>query len=275
MALVEQLVGAVPPWMELGPPVMVNGVECHEILGDHSDRAECDRLPKYVSHGWAAPPPPPEYDRSPDRPPLTQKLPGKDISLLKGIHRGAVALLFNGPTLAEHDLGQIKVPLIGMNRTHSGNPAYKGREPDYLCVIDKFWFRVPEVVNHPRLINGSIHAGDIGYRATRSLRAAPFSFDLAYDGYVCPAPCTTGHLALQIAVWMGFTRLYCLGFDLGGGHFDGTRGSPHFSWAISYHRRQATVLKDHGIDVFVCGSPASRAPFPRVPFEALLAEAAC
>ncbi len=265
------LYGAVPEWLTLGPLADVDGLLCREVLGDWSHLPEFDRPPKYVAHGFEAPPMPAHLRTDPDRPPLTQKLPGRDISELCGRHSGACAILFNGPSLAGVDFERIPVPTIGMNRTHRGNPALGGWEPDYLVVIDDVWLRVPTIRDHPGLVNGSLNTGDHGYRATRSLRAKPFSLDLAFDGYVCHTPCTSGHLALQLAVYLGFTRIYCLGFDLGGKHFDGSPGeSQHFRLAVAYHKRQIPVLQERGVEVYVCGSPDSIAPFPHAPLSALL-----
>lgn len=251
---IHRILGAVPPWLNLGPVIEIDGIECREVLGDWSHRPECDRPPKYMSHGY-----PCEMQRpalmGADRLPLPQQLPGKRISALKGIHSGACAVLFNGPSLAHHDLHAINVPIIGMNRTHLGFAGYKGPQPDYLCVIDEVWIKDDNCLAHPCLIDGSISGRDNGgYRATRHFRAAPFSFDLDFDGYCCPIPCTTGHLALQLAVYMGFTEIFCLGWDMAGGHFDGTKSSMHFPMARKYHQKQAKVLREHGIKVWVCGS---------------------
>ena len=179
-----------------------------------------------------------------------------------------MAILFNGPSLAQHDLSKITVPTIGINRTHKGNKNYHGPDPNYLCVIDEVWLRVPEIRDHPGLVNGSVHKGNHGFRAARSMRTSPFSFDLGFDGYVCAVPCTTGHLALQLAAFLGFTDLYCLGFDLGGKHFDGSPGeSQHFKMAVNLHKKQVPVLKERGINVYVVGSPDSNAPFEHRTFE--------
>lgn len=251
------ILGAIPAWLNLGPVIEIDGRECREVLGDWSHRPECDRPPKYVAHGF-----PYEVVRPDgmgiDRDALPQKLPGKHILGLKGIHSGACAIFFNGPSLAYHDLHAISVPTIGMNRTHLGFAGYKGPQPDYLCAIDEVWIKDPNVLAHPCLIDGSISGKDNGgYRVTRHFRASPFSFDLARDGYCCPVPCTTGHLALQLAVYMGFTEIFCLGWDMAGGHFDGTKSSMHFPMARRYHQRQAKLLRDHGIKVWICGSTES------------------
>lgn len=272
MKNLEWVLGAVPAWLELGPEEEVDGFKVRRVLGDWSHMIPEDRPPEFVIIEWSTPPPSPLRDRSEDRPALPQRLPGKRIAELKGVHSGKVAILFNGASLAAHDLSLIRCPIIGMNRTHAGNPGYSGPQPDYLCIIDPEWFENENVLRHPRIINGGLDPRPIGYRVTRSLRMEPFSFDLERDGFVSPIPCTTGHLALQAAVYMGFTELYCLGLDMAGGHFDGTKASMHFSFANRYHQRQAPLLREHGIKVYVCGSPESKCQaFEHVPFEALLA----
>lgn len=222
--------------------------------------------------------PPSPFDRSEDRAPVQTSLPGKPISDLKGKHAGSCAIFFNGSSLHQHDLWQVRLPIIGMNRTHAGWPSYRGPQPDYLCLVDSAWFYKPDwwagVSQHPCVINGSIEKAGIGYRVVRHPRMSPFSFDLARDGYVAPIPCTTGHLALQLAVYLGFTKLFCLGWDLGGRHFDDTSASPHFKDAIRYHKTQAKVLAERGILVYVCGSPQSNAPFLHVPFSVVCEEVA-
>jgi hypothetical protein len=256
-----QVMGSIPAWLELGPVQTVNGIEVREVLGDWSHRAECDRPPKYVLDGWIASDTVSMFDRSDSRPPIVQPFRGRYIGDLKNKHSGKVAILFNGHSMGNHDLHRIKVPTIGMNRTHTGWPTYKGPDPDYLCIVDHLWFERSAwregIEKHPNVINGSTHKANVGYRVARHYRMAPFSLDLARDGYVCPIPCTTGHLALQLAVYMGFTELHCIGWDMGGKHFDGTGASPNFHDAIKYHTRQAKFLKEHGIKVFLCGSPDS------------------
>jgi len=264
---IAQAVGPLPSWLALGPVIEVGGNSVREVLGFWPGRHACDQLPTHFADGVLPAQLCLSHDRSEDREPIKQDRPGKDISALKGIHSGKVAILFNGPSLAKHDLHKIQVPIIGINRTHEGHPGYNGPQPDYLCVVDDCWARDENVQKHPGLINGSQDKKEFGYRATRSFRMAPFSFDLGRDGFVNPVPCSTGHLALQLAAYMGFTEIYCLGFDLGGGHFDGTEGSQHYTLAIMYHRRQVPVLKTRGINVYVCGSPESKAPFDHAPFE--------
>lgn len=270
MIAVGEALGDVPHWLNLGPVFGLEGVKVRKVLGDWSHLNECDRPPEYFFDGIVPARRASLHDRSETRPPVEQTLPGKSILELKGRHSGRVAILFNGPSLALHDLNKIACPIIGINRTFTGSKSYSGPEPDYLCVADDVWISHPLVQKHPGLINGTIDKRDIGYRATRNFRMSPFSFDLWRDGYVSPVPCTTGHLALQAAVYMGFTELYCLGLDLSGGHFDGTIGSRHYILADRFHKIQAPLLKDREITVRICGSPGSACKaFGHVGFEAV------
>lgn len=251
-------VGPPPAWAEFGPLQIVEGVVCRELLGDFSHLHEVDRPPRYYADVPFVPQPiSPVADRGADRAPIPMTKAGQHIEALKGLHTGKVAILFNGPSLARHNLHDIKVPIIGMNRTFQGFPGYDGPQPDYLCVVDLAWLNEPKVQEHPKLVNGSADYRALGYRVMRHWRMKPFSFDIGRDGFVPPVPCTTGFLALQLAVYLGFTELYCLGLDLGGPHFDGTPSSIHFNLARGYHRKQAPVLAERGISLFLCGSPDS------------------
>lgn len=290
---VAQALGPLPEWLELGPVTQVDGINVREVLNDFSYRPEWDRPPKYIladagTRQWKTP-----IDRSDTRPEIEHHLPGRPISELRGIHSGKVAILFNGESLGKHDLWRIRragIPMIGMNRTHVGYPTYTGPQPEYLCVVDVEWLTNPKLRDgvraHPGLINGSVHKEPLGWRVTRHPRMAPFSFDLQRDGYVGYNPCTTGFLALQAAVYLGFTELFCLGLDMGGKrfnrkgkrilrgkHFDGSVGSAGYARALIFHRKQAPLLKEKGIKVWLCGSPESRLAgvFPSCEFEDLFA----
>lgn len=251
------LVGNAPEWLKLGTPVDVGGVMARPVLGDWSHLPERDRPPAFIADYALAP----VYSKDPDRPPVPQVCPGKSIKELEGKHSGKCAVLMNGPTLGTLGLWRVRragIPMIGTNRAHMGFKDYYGPQPEYLCVADSHWMDVEDVQKHPGLINGCVDKRTVGYRATRSGRMTPFSFDLWRDGYVAPIPCTTGHLALQVAVYLGFTEIFCLGFDLSGGHLDGSGGSRHYNFANAFHKAQAPLLKERGIKVWVCASPLSK-----------------
>jgi len=233
--------------------------QLHRVEGDQSALHPFDRLPeevwKVIQEGRSV-----EQDRSPGRKTLPCPYPGKSIQELARRHSGACAILFNGHSLAGINLSGVEVPMIGMNRTFVGHPTWDGPDPDYLCVLDSAWLSRKQVANHPGLINGSRDPRRFGYRAVKSYRMAPFSFDLARDGFVSP---TTGHLALQVAVYMGFTHIYCLGLDLRGKHFDGTPGPSNDGQMVS----QAKMLKEalpllraKGITVWASGGGTSLLP---------------
>jgi hypothetical protein len=265
---VLQVVGRVPAHLDLGPEALVDGILAREILGDWSHLDECDRPPRYVIEDGLVPKSS-LYDRTEDRADVPQTTPGRDIKELKGRHSGKVAILFNGWSLSKHDLHRLKpngFPVIGINRTHIGHRGYDGPDPDYLCVVDLHWVRDPIVRRHPGLVNGSVDKDPVGYRATRNFRMTPFAADMGRDGYPPFVPGTTGFLALHLAVYLGFTELYCLGLDVCGQHFDGSSGSLHFSHMKKHFDRMAPKLLEHA-KVFVVGSPDSRAPFQKITYE--------
>jgi hypothetical protein len=221
-----------------------------EIQGDFSHLPPHDRPPRYVRQvireGRTL-----HKDRSADRKPIPQSYPGMPISDLHNAFRGPVAILFNGHSLAGHDLHAITCVTIGMNRTYVGHPTYKGPDTTFLCVMDRPWLYKPEVKAHPGLVNGSSDMQALGYRPPRSWRMRPFSFDLHRDGFVPP---TTGHLALQLAVYMGFTDLYCLGLDFGGPHYDGTESGGNMSAQKKLTLEAFPLLKARGIRPWSCGN---------------------
>jgi hypothetical protein len=259
---VGYVVGTPPDWLPLGDSILHEGLPALPVLGDWSHLNECDQPPRFLRDASKVHNALSGWDRSENRPFVKQNRPGKPIGELRGKQSGKCVILFNGSSMHQHDLHKIKVPIIGMNRTHEGFEGYKGPQTDYLCIVDWAWFDRPlwrrTVMNHPCIINGSDHREEIGYRVVRHPRMSPFSMDIERDGYAGPIPCTTGHLALQLAVFLGFTEIHCIGWDLGGKHFDGTNASPWFNDAIRYHARQAPLLEEKGINVFVCGSPESR-----------------
>jgi len=284
---VGQIVGPTPSWLDLGPPHEVKGVSVRDVLGDWSHLPECDQPPKYMLDGENIHPTN-RQDKGDDREAIKQTLPGRHISELQGIHSGKCAILFNGESMGKHDLYKIDCPIIGMNRTHKGYKTYQGPQPDYLCIVDHAWIcndsLWSSIRTHPKIINGSTHFSkhcpackgrqdrDVGYRVMRNTRMAPFSFDLGRDGYIGPVPGTTGFLALQVAVYMGFTEIYCLGLDMGGLHFDGTKSSIWLRDANRYFVKQSRIIKEHGgIEIYLCGSPESQCTaFPHASFEELM-----
>jgi len=234
-----------------------------EISGDFSHLPLHDQPPKHVwkilKEGRRL-----HTDRTERRLPIPQLYPGKSILTIHAQHSGPVAILFNGHSLAGHDLHKITIPTIGMNRTYVGHKTYKGPDTDYLCIMDRSWLSVPQIRNHPGLLNGTSDTRELGVRPPRSWRMNPFSFDLWRDGYVSP---TTGHMALQIAIWMGFKDLYCLGLDFGGEHYDGTPSGGNMVAQKKLTIEAAPMIKSRGVNVWSCGNHDGL--FPYAPFTAV------
>lgn len=236
-----------------------------EILDDLSHLPEWKRPPKIVwqqiKAGYQV-----SHDRTLHRNPLDKIHPGKDIALLKGKHRGKCAVLCNGESLSQWDLHTIKVPTIGMNRTSSRWLGYDGPDPDYYCFIDQTWIAKNNVRGiSSTLINCSSNPEDIGYRLIKSWRKKPFSLDLARDGAV---PATTGHMALQLAGYLGFTEIYCLGMDFNmKPHFDGTPSGKGMIKQPEFIMESLPILKWAGINLYLCAP--SQVDLPIKSFEDL------
>lgn len=257
-----------------------------ELEGDFAALHPVDRPPRRIIQGVPAGPPR-QYDRSPTRRPIRGG-EGRPIEELRDREAasGACAVLHNGPSLAGLDLQTLRVPLLGMNRTVPGRAGYQGPRPEYYVYTDQNpWETSREVAaaleQGTLVVNGSSNPLDPfraqggSYRAVKCQRMHPFSLDLARDGYAPLVPCTSGFLALSLAIWLGFRRVYLLGLDLQGGHFDGTSASTNMPAAVEHYEKIALLLGKErpGLEVLVCASPASRVrAFPAAPFEALQAE---
>ena len=178
----------------------------------------------------------------------------EELYLGRGIE---ARLLFNGPSLQGHWMtwtppGYRGAPVyVGMNRTFLGNPDWHGPDPHYLVVCDPRRPTNPHVAKHPGLINGAASGPDVGIRIGRSTEDTPFSFDLI-RGYVGP---TTGFVALQVAVWMGFKEIHCHGLDLKGTHFDwrGDVRQDDMEAQADMTREAIPLLRDRGVTLHYHG----------------------
>lgn len=261
----------------------IHGRRITELKGNLRGIPKHDRPPRFILESIA-------MDRKilrqtgPNRKALKQRYPGRPIEELKGREVGAVAILHNGPSLKQSPLNALQIPTIGMNRTlPQSYPDYLGPVPTYYCFADHPWGLNLEVVEGKGMIviNGSSLESDPSqgrhYRATKSYRMAPFSHDLARDGYVSWVPCTTGFLALQLALYLGFTRIYLLGLDLSGTHFNSTPASVSMPDALKHYEVVSQNLKKvrPDVQVWVCNSPQSLVHpgiFPHAPLSQLLQE---
>lgn len=180
------------------------------------------------------------------------------LASFRAKHSGPVAILGNGPTL-NASLAQIplKLPIIGTNRSWKVYPS------TYQFVAEKKHIEdaLPSfTMAHKR---GSLFVAGEGFPLGISipLRRDGTTFSRDMEQGVVVSIGRAGSVvygALQLAAWMGFGPLYLLGVDLYGDHFDGTPASKELHLQNELFR---LVPKD--VEVYVVGSPESKATFPR------------
>lgn len=174
---------------------------------------------------------------------------------------GPVAVLCNGPSLPFIErLEQIKIPTLGMNRTWNFPSTYYltleqvwlgvGYEGRYFlnaaCMLDPTWPKA-------------------GYHVPLQWKKR-FSYDPEFGFY----PGTTGYLAGEVALGLGFDEVHYLGLDLCGDHFDGTHAALMHE-SLELFELMAEGLKGTDRKVYVCSSPRSACKsFPHSEFERLM-----
>lgn len=194
----------------------------------------------------------------------------KPIQEFKNIHQGKrLFILASGPSLGDLDLSPLGRRIVmGLNRSVLVYP-----ETQYHCTMDHRLFdEFTDLLRKTRCLF-TLEDRPWGI-PIRLLGAEGFSWDLEegiYSGY------TISYIALQIAVYMGFTEIYYLGLDLN--HKD---GQTHF-FGQDYHSRDhetteypkmmkmltfgAKALEDSKVRVFNCSPVSDLECFPRVSFE--------
>ena len=142
-----------------------------------------------------------------------------------------VAILANGPSLARYDFGRVVMDTIGMNASFLAHWATW-----HIAVERDQWDQFPGVYRelHRQGTLFAIGAWPVGIHIRplpQALRGeVPFSFDLNRGVVEGLHPIgSVAYAALQLAVWMGYERIYFLGLDLGpeggAGHFHGDEPS--------------------------------------------------
>jgi hypothetical protein len=135
-----------------------------------------------------------------------------------------VAILANGPSLTDHPLNRITCATIGINQSR------RFHDSRYHVALDWDHFAAPGTDRasdgswRPQDLRHLEHLGDrlwtvgqkpYGVRLTSLNPPYPHTFawseDLTAGVY---SHVTAVYVALQVAVWMGFTRIYLLGVDL-------------------------------------------------------------
>lgn len=181
-----------------------------------------------------------------------------------------VAILANGPSLAWYDFERVTVDTIGMNDSFFSHWA------DWHVAVERDqWDQYPGVyrkkADERRLfVLGAWPVGNViaplGPEAVRI--GGPFSFDLE-QGAVAGVNGfgSVAYVALQLAVWMGYSHIYFLGLDLGpvggAGHFHGDRpADPLMVHQNELFHLAEEELRGHQCSVAIVGDSRCTA-FPR------------
>ena len=192
------------------------------------------------------------------------------ISDFRGLHKGKnLFILASGPSLKTLDLTPLRRRLVmGLNRSFLIFPgAY------YHCVMDQRLFdEYPDQLHDTRyLFTTENRPWGI---PLNFLGGDGFSWDLEhgiYSGY------TISYFALQVAVYMGFQKIFYLGLDLqhrgANTHFFGfdfrsenheKTEFPRMNRMLSY---AAKKLADTDVEVFNCSPVSTLECFPKITYE--------
>jgi len=192
------------------------------------------------------------------------------IGDFKNLHDGRnVFILASGPSLAAADLEPLKRRIvIGLNRSSLVFP-----DTHYHCTMDERLFvEYEEVLRKARYLF-TLPNRPFGM-PIKLLGSEGFSFDLEegiYSGY------TVSYFALQVALYMGFKRIFFVGLDL-----KHERGQTHFFGrdhvSLNHERTEfpkmarmlayaADVLGGSDVEVFNCSPVSTLNCFPRVSLE--------
>lgn len=192
------------------------------------------------------------------------------LSAFRNLHQGEpVAILGNGPTLADHDLARLTCKTIGTNMSWlkalatyhvAVEHGQAGRDPGV--------YRGLDAMGRLFVAGGGWNIGHVMNILNPHHGAPEFSRDIEDGVVVSMDGCgSVVYVAIQLAAYMGFTPIHLLGVDLYGEHF-------HGRWATSEMIERQNELFAHvpeDVKVYVVGSPESRARFPKLTFEAVAA----
>lgn len=193
-----------------------------------------------------------------------------NISDFKDRHKEKnLFILASGPSLKELDLSGLSRRItMGLNRSFMIYP-----EPYYHCVFDYRLFELyPEELKKCRVL---FTLEDRPWGLPLNLLGSKgFSWNLEegiYSGY------TISFFALQLAVYMGFERIFFLGLDLDfrekDTHFFGydyhskDHKTTEFPKMLESFQKIAPTLKERGIQVYNCSPVSQLEVFPFMSFE--------
>lgn len=196
------------------------------------------------------------------------------ITEFKGVHEGKrLFILASGPSINELDLSPLGRRLVmGLNRSVLVYP-----ETHYHCTMDhRLFTEFGDLLRKTRVLF-TLEDRPWGI-PIQLLGAEGFSWDLEggiYSGY------TISYVALQIAVYMGFSEIFYLGLDLchqeGKTHFFGSdyhsinHESTEFPRMNKMMLYGAKALEGSGVRVWNCSPISTLEAFPNMSFKDALA----
>jgi len=193
----------------------------------------------------------------------------EQISTYKGLHTDKkLFILASGTSLASHDLSLLKNKMVmGLNRSILIYP-----DPYYQCVFDHRLFDLyhDELKKVRQLF--TLEDRPFG-QPIKLLGGEGFSWDMEegiYSGY------TISYFALQLAVYMGFKKIFFLGLDLKHDgpktHFFGqdpqtiNHEETEFPRMMKMLQHGANILADTDIKVYNCSPVSTLEAFPKIDF---------
>ncbi len=196
----------------------------------------------------------------------------ENIQDFKNIHRDKnLFILASGSSLNDCDLSKLKNKIVmGLNRSFKAYP-----EPYYHCVMDLRLFEMYNQEFRKARYLFTLEGRPFGV-PIKLLGAEGFSFDLEegiYTGY------TICYLAMQLACYMGFKKIFFLGLDLKHegynthffGHDANTAGTSYEESEFVKMKRMleqgAKTLRDQGYRVYNCSPVSNLKNFEKVDYE--------
>lgn len=171
-----------------------------------------------------------------------------------------LAILANGPSLADHDLSRIACDVMGMNRSWK-----LFSDPDHHVALDGDHYRDNPFYHESLAERSRLYVAGGAWKIGRKMPLLPgpgFSKDIR-EGVVAEmgGVGSVTFVALQVAYSLGYRQCFILGLDLQGSHFDGTPAGSQMG-----KQNAMFALVPEEMKVWTCGSPESLATFPKVDF---------
>ena len=194
----------------------------------------------------------------------------KSICDFKNIHRDkSLFIIASGPSIKDLDLSPLDRRLtMGLNRSFM-----KYKNTYYHSMFDQRLFDTYEEQLKDHRCLFTLKGRPWGVQL-ENLGADGFSFDIdegIYTGY------TISFFALQLAIYMGFKKIFFLGLDLnnvpgqthffGYDHHSSNHNDTEFPKMLDSFRKAQKYLKNHDVEVYNCSLNSALDAFPKISFE--------